>query len=104
MGEELRGTLRIRVVFLGGIRSVVGRKEDFVLLQRGHASVGKLLKVLSRRYGRAFEELVTFGEHSTPPVTIFVNDRGVTDRRNLEEGLPDDAEVRIMFVSQMSGG
>lgn len=104
MGEETHRTLLVRVLFLGGIRGVVGRKEDSVLLPREHASVGRLLEVLCRRYGRDFEEMVTFEEHSSPAVTILVNDRSVTNKRDLEERLLDDAELRIMFVTQMSGG
>jgi molybdopterin converting factor small subunit len=95
---------KVNVSYLGAISGMVKRRRETVVLPKETASVQMLLEVLSKEYGERFEKLTKYAEHSSPLVTIFVNGIVVSDVSDSRKILPDQSEVEVSLINQMSGG
>jgi len=96
---------RIQVTYFGAISAMVKRRKETVVIPKESASVKKLLEVLSKEYGKRFEELTKYSDLSSPLVTIFVNGQSIASVSDSEKLLlSDESEVEVSLINQMSGG
>jgi len=82
---------------------MVKRNNDTLVLPKNSATIGKLIEILSARYGKSFAGLFSNDPNSSPLVTIFLNGQNVKGTSE-DTVLSDDSEVEVSLVSQMTGG
>jgi len=87
--------LKVRVRVFATLKDAIGSPEVEVELGE-EASVGQLLSVLSRRYGKAFSERVlSEREELLPYVKVFVGGRDIDFLNKLGTVLRDGDEISL---------
>jgi len=97
--------LRVSVRFFTILREVTGKKEETLQFQKDEeVTVNSVLKRLTEKYGKAFDEYVY--DHRTREVKGFlqflVNGRSVSSSKGTETELSDGDILAI--VPPVSGG
>lgn len=95
--------LKVKVTFLGRIRSAIGRREIELKLNR-QRTIGDLLEKICETYGERFQTVVLDPKtHKTHRhITILLNDVNILSQENLDTKLKDNDRVTIMPV--VAGG
>jgi len=104
MDKPGQRTCKVKITYLGPIRSVVRRSEDAVTFTDEKPTVRTLINVLAESYGEEFRRLMLHGNRSNRGVTIFVNGQNIIEKNDLDTELEDESEVEMLFVSQAVGG
>ena len=92
--------MKIHVRYTTQLRMVLDRSEDEVDLAQP-SSTGALLKKLSRRYGKPFDDLVFQGPGElNPSILVCVGDKHIGSDRSY--ALQDGDQVTLLSV--ISGG
>jgi molybdopterin synthase sulfur carrier subunit len=89
-------TLKVTIRFFTTLREITGKKDEQIELERP-VTVGSLLKQLSKKYGRdyddyVFDELGDVRGH----LQVLVNGQSVTALRELRTKLKDGDQVAIL--------
>jgi len=89
-------TLKVTVRFFTTLREITGKKEEQIELSRP-TTVGSLLKQLSKKYGKdyddyVFDELGDVRGH----LQILVNGQSITALRGLKTQLKDGDQVAVL--------
>jgi MoaD family protein len=97
--------LRVSVRFFTVLREITGKKEETLQFPRGEeVKVNTVLKRLSEKYGKAFDEYVY--DHGTREVKGFlqflVNGRSVSSPEGMETKLSSGDVLAI--IPPVSGG
>jgi MoaD family protein len=97
--------LRVSVRFFTILREITGKKEETLRFPKGEeVTVNRVLRRLSEKYGKAFDEYVY--DHGTRGVKGFlqflVNGRSVSSSKGIETELSDGDILAI--VPPVSGG
>ena len=101
---DLPAQLEATVRYFGPVRSVVGRKEQRIVLARG-ATLRRLLEELARCNGPAFRRYVKpEGRTLNPVLIVAVNGESVDQIGNLDMPLPDRSVVSVLLAVPIMGG
>jgi MoaD family protein len=97
--------LRVSVRFFTVLREITGKKEETLQFPRGEeVTVNVVLKRLSEKYGKAFDEYIY--DHATRDVKGFlqflVNGRSVSSPQGMETKLSSGDVLAI--IPPVSGG
>lgn len=94
--------MKVRMRFLGRLGEITGIREESIRSKDG-ATVHDLLKSLSKRYGKAFQDYVfEDGGEPTSHLQILVNGRSITNFQGLKTKLGENVVVAI--VPMVGGG
>ena len=93
-----------RVRFFGPVRSIVGKKEQTLLMEDG-ATLRVLLEELGRSNGPEFQRYIVFqGTTVNPALLVALNGESVDEIQNLDAPLPTGATLDVMLAVPISGG
>jgi len=93
---------RIKIIFLGPIRSIVKRSEDYIILDGENPTLRNVIEILSERYGDQLKQLLLHDRNLNRSVLVFINsEKKVND---LDFLLEDETQLEILLVSQAVGG
>ena len=96
--------IEARVRFFGPVRSIVGKKEQTLLLKEG-ATLKTLLEELRESNGPEFQEYIVFqGTTVNPALLVSLNGESVDEIQNLDAPLPIEAVLDVMLAVPISGG
>lgn len=89
-------TLKVTVRFFTTLREITGKKEEQIELTRP-ITVGSLLKQLSKRYGKEYDDYVydELGD-VRGHLQVLVNGQSVTAFRGLRTQLKDGDQVAVL--------
>jgi len=101
--DDKASTVQVKVSFLGDMRSIVGQREVFLVLQGG-VTLAELLGKLVARYGDGFRRRI-FNERGEllRHVVVFINGRDARERGGLEAVL-DGEDIDILLLPVFEGG
>ena len=101
---EVQQGVEARIVFLGPIRSIVGKKEQRMLLQEG-ATFRDLLDELSRTNTSEFTRYIVIeGKTLNPALLVILNGQSVDEIQNLDAPLAVGSTVHVLLTSPLAGG
>ena len=93
-----------RVRFFGPVRSIVGQKEQTLLLEEG-ATLRVLLEELGRSNGPEFQRYVVFqGNTVNPALLVSLNGDSLDEIQNLDLPLPTTTTLDVMLAVPIMGG
>lgn len=93
-----------RVRFFGPIRSLVGKREQVVILEDG-ATLRQLLEELGHSNPPEFQRhLVVQGGMVNSSLLLAVNGQGLDDSQTLDSPLPATTTVDVMLAIPIMGG
>ena len=93
-----------RVRFFGPVRSIVGQKEQTLLLKDG-ATLRVLLEELGRSNGPEFQRYIVFqGDTVNPALLVSLNGDSLDEIQNLDLPLPTTSTLDVMLAVPIMGG
>jgi molybdopterin converting factor small subunit len=87
----------VKIIFVGLIRRVVGRREEAVQVPE-ETTLGSLLQILAARYGRGLEEHLLENGDLAAHATVLINGRNVIPQGALQARLGGGSESRVEIV------
>ncbi|MEM2848968.1 MAG: MoaD family protein [Candidatus Bathyarchaeia archaeon] len=81
--------MKVKVRYFALLREFTGKREDLIELEE-NTSVGKLLEILSAKYGKKFREyLYGVGEFEGSSLNFLLNGRNISLNEGFETKLQD---------------
>ncbi len=97
--------MKVKVVYIGLIRSLVGKRDEAIEILP-NATVKDALEYLSHEHGRKFTDILLSSE-GTPiseAVMILVNGQQIEYMDGLNTKLGDDSNLELVVVRPIAGG
>lgn len=90
---------KTRVIYIGPIRNLSGRREEEVALPDG-ATARDLLQVLAKKYGEPFREVIFNGQGQLQPMVRLLVQGSEANPADLDKQLGRGAPITIVHLLQ----
>lgn len=88
--------MKVKVRYFAQLREITGKREDLVELEEG-TSIGRLLEILSNKYGEKFREYIYgLGEFEGISLNFLLNGRNISLGAMFETKLQDGDVLSIL--------
>jgi len=89
--------IEVKIIFVGLIQRLVGRREEAVLVQE-ETTLGGLIEKLVARYGQELEERLLENGDLAAHAAVLINGRNAVTQGGLQAKLSDGSESQVEIV------
>ena len=95
---------KVRVIYLGYIRHIVGKKDEEIFLDEG-STVEELLQILEKNYGDRFTNMLRISDEKlSGGVIVLINGNNINQMDGLRTKISGEVEAQIVVMSPLGGG